>query len=74
MITNKGTIVFSHYKRLERQHGADKLIGIFQRIIDTLDQENLLRPEVSNNIVRERSLQIYEDILNDYSTGFKPDN
>jgi hypothetical protein len=69
MITNKGTIVFSHYK-----HGADKLIGIFQRIIDTLDQENLLRPEVSNNIVRERSLQVYEDILNDYSTGFKPDN
>ena len=74
MITNRGTIVFSSYKKLEKRHGADKLVGIMQRIIDNLEQENLLRPEVSNNIVRERSLQIYEDILNDYSTGFKPDN
>jgi hypothetical protein len=74
MITNKGTIVFSHYKRLEKQHGADKLIGIFQRIIDTLDQENLLRPEISNKLVSERSLQIYEEILNDYNSGFKPNS
>jgi len=66
--------VFSHYKRLEKQHGADKLIGIFQRIIDTLDQENLLKPEISNKLVSERSLQIYKDIINDYNSGFNPNS
>ena len=74
MITNKGTITLSHYKRLEKRHGADKSIGIFQRIIDTLDQENLLKAEVSNKIVRERSQEIYENIANDYASDFNPDN
>jgi len=74
MITNKGTIVFSHYKRLEKRHGPDKSIGILQRIIDTLDQEKLLRPEISNKLVSERSQQIYEEILNDYNSGFNPND
>lgn len=74
MITNKGTITLSHYKRLEKRHGADKSVGIFQRIIDTLDQENLLKAEVSNKIVRERSQEIYENIVDDYASEFNPNS
>ena len=74
MITNKGTITLSQYKRLEKRHGADKSIGIFQRIIDTLEQENLLKAEVSNKIVRERSQEIYENIVDDYASEFNPNS
>tara|TARA_Y100001963_G_scaffold7106_1_gene9230 strand:+ start:2844 stop:3068 length:225 start_codon:yes stop_codon:yes gene_type:complete len=74
MITNKGTITLSQYKRLEKRHGADKSIGIFQRIIDTLEQENLLRSEVSNKIVKERSQEIYENIANDYASDLSSDH
>ena len=70
MITNSGMIIFSEYRKLEKKHDADDLIGIIQRITDTLDQEGLVGPEVSNKIVRERAKEIYEEIKNDYSTGF----
>ncbi len=62
--------MFSSYKKLEKRHGADKLIGIMQRIIDNLEQENMIRPEVSNAEVRKRSEELYEEIRDDYHGGF----
>jgi 5,10-methylenetetrahydrofolate reductase len=62
--------MFSSYKKLEKRHGADKLIGIMQRIIDNLEQEDMLRPEVSNVDVRKRSEELYEEIREDYHGGF----
>jgi hypothetical protein len=64
--------VFSRYKALEKKHGADKLIGIMQRIIDGLDQEGLLKPEMSNTTVKARAEELYKEIARDYSTGFVP--
>lgn len=70
MITNRGTIVYSTYMKLERKHGADNMLGIMQRIINNLEQEDLIRPDVPNKVVKERSEELYEEIKKDYSDGF----
>lgn len=68
MITRTGQIEFSRYMALERVHGSDRALAIINEVTSRMEADGYLyNKKYSDSQIRNRSDQIYEQVLNEWS-------